>query len=87
MTNKIKWGLLVLVLAMTSCLSPRQITYIRDFEYDTDYPAKPAPELRVRPEDQSVRAVLLSFFQYLPLSQWRVASGRNSWSFFPSSCV
>lgn len=52
MTNKIKWGLLVLVLAMTSCLSPRQITYIRDFEYDTDYPAKPAPELRVRPEDQ-----------------------------------
>ena len=52
MTNKIKWGLLVLVLAMTSCLNPRQITYIRDFEYDTDYPAKPAPELRVRPEDQ-----------------------------------
>ena len=52
MTNRIKWGLLVLVMAATACVSPSQITYIRDFEYDKDYPAKPAPELRVRPEDE-----------------------------------
>ena len=52
MNKKVLWGLLLLVVAATSCVSPRQITYIRDFEYDKDYPAKPAPELRVRPEDE-----------------------------------
>ena len=52
MKNKIKWAILTLALAATSCVTPSKITYIKDMEYNTDYPAKPAPELRIRPEDQ-----------------------------------
>ena len=52
MKNKIKWAILTLVLAATSCVTPSKITYLKDMEYNTDYPAKPAPELRIRPEDQ-----------------------------------
>ena len=52
MKNKIKWAFLTLALAATSCITPSKITYIKDMEYNTDYPAKPAPELRIRPEDQ-----------------------------------
>ena len=52
MKNKIKWAFLTLALAATSCVTPSKITYLKDMEYNYDYPAKPAPELRIRPEDQ-----------------------------------
>lgn len=52
MENKIKWALLALAFAITSCVSPSKITYIKDMEYGQVYSAKPAPELRVRPEDE-----------------------------------
>ena len=52
MKNKIKWAILALAFAVTSCITPSKITYLKDMEYGQVYSAKPAPELRVRPEDQ-----------------------------------
>ena len=52
MKNKIKWAILALAFAVTSCVTPSKITYLKDMEYGQVYSAKPAPELRVRPEDQ-----------------------------------
>lgn len=52
MKNKIKWAFLALAFAVTSCVTPSKITYLKDMVYDQVYSAKPAPELRVRPEDQ-----------------------------------
>ena len=52
MKNKIKWAILALAFAVTSCITPSKITYLKDMEYGQVYSAKPAPEIRIRPEDQ-----------------------------------
>lgn len=51
MKRTIKWSLLALVLMVSACVTPSQITYIKDMEYGKDYPAKPAPELRIQQQD------------------------------------
>lgn len=52
MKSPIKLSLLALVLSVSACVTPSQITYIKDMEYGKDYPAKPAPELRVQQMDR-----------------------------------
>ncbi|MBQ3766756.1 MAG: polysaccharide biosynthesis/export family protein [Bacteroidales bacterium] len=52
MKRTIKWSLLALVLSVSACVTPSQITYIKDMEYGKDYPAKPAPELKVQQMDR-----------------------------------
>lgn len=52
MKRTIKWALLALVLSVSACVTPSQITYIKDMEYGKDYPAKPAPELHVQQMDR-----------------------------------
>lgn len=52
MKSLIKLSLLALVLSVSACVTPSQITYIKDMEYGKDYPAKPAPELRVQQMDR-----------------------------------
>ena len=51
MKSPIKLSLLALVLSVSACVTPSQITYIKDMEYGKEYPAKPAPELRVQQMD------------------------------------
>lgn len=46
-------GLLTLfVLLATSCTTPRTLGYLLDMEYNHDYPAIPAPELKMQKEDR-----------------------------------
>ena len=52
MKNTIKLSLALLVLSVSACVTPSQITYIKDMEYGKDYPAKPAPELHVQKQDR-----------------------------------
>lgn len=52
MKKTIKLSLAVLVLSVSACITPSQITYIKDMEYGRDYPAKPAPEIRVQQADR-----------------------------------
>lgn len=52
MKSLIKLSLLALVLSVSACVTPSQITYIKDMEYGKEYPAKPAPELRVQQMDR-----------------------------------
>jgi polysaccharide export outer membrane protein len=52
MKRTIKWSLIALVLSVSACVTPSQITYIKDMEYGKEYPAKPAPELRVQQMDR-----------------------------------
>lgn len=51
MKSPIKLSLLALVLSVSACVTPSQITYIKDMEYGKEYPAKPAPELKVQQMD------------------------------------
>ena len=51
MKRTIKWSLIALVLLVSACVTPSQITYIKDMEYGKDYPARPAPELRIQQQD------------------------------------
>ena len=45
--NRFGWALgLALLLMLASCTTPRTLGYLLDMEYNHDYPAKPAPELR-----------------------------------------
>lgn len=44
--------LTLLVLLVSSCTTPRTLGYLLDMEYDKDYPATPAPELKMQPEDR-----------------------------------
>ena len=47
-------SLLTAVLAvalLASCATSKQITILRDIEYDTPYPAKPVPDLTIQPGD------------------------------------
>lgn len=52
MKNTIKLSLALLVLSVSACITPSQITYIKDMEYGKDYPAKPAPELHIQKQDR-----------------------------------
>lgn len=52
MRTPIKLSLLALVLSVSACVTPSQITYIKDMEYGKDYPAKPAPELHIQQQDR-----------------------------------
>ena len=52
MKRTVELVLLAVVLSVSACVSPSQITYIKDMQYGRDYPAKPAPELRVQIGDR-----------------------------------
>ena len=52
MKSTIKLSLIALVLSVSACVTPSQITYIKDMEYGKDYPAKPAPELHIQKQDR-----------------------------------
>lgn len=52
MKSTVKLTLLAVILSVSACVTPSQITYIKDMEYGRDYPAKPAPELRVQQQDR-----------------------------------
>ena len=41
----------IALLAMLSCTTARQMSYLMDMAYNTDYPVKPAPELVIQPDD------------------------------------
>ena len=41
-----------LLLASASCTTPRSLGYLLDMEYNKDYPAIPAPELKMQKEDR-----------------------------------
>lgn len=43
---------LFLLLASASCTTPRTLGYLLDMEYNKDYPAIPAPELKMQKEDR-----------------------------------
>ena len=47
-------GLLALLLLLTavSCTTSRTLGYLLDMEYNKDYPATPAPELKMQKEDR-----------------------------------
>lgn len=46
-------GLLTLLVLLTaSCTTPRTLGYLLDMEYNHDYPAIPAPELKIQIEDR-----------------------------------
>ena len=44
--------ILLLMLSTVSCTTPRTLGYLLDMEYNKDYPAKPAPELKIQKEDR-----------------------------------
>ena len=52
MKRTVELVLLAVVLSVSACVSPSQITYIKDMQYGRDYPAKPAPELHVQKQDR-----------------------------------
>ena len=39
------------MLALVSCTTARQMSYLMDMAYNTDYPVTPAPELVIQPDD------------------------------------
>lgn len=39
------------MLALVSCTTARQMSYLTDMAYNTDYPVSPAPELVIQPDD------------------------------------
>lgn len=44
--------LIFFVLLTASCTTPRTLGYLLDMEYNKDYPAAPAPELKMQKEDR-----------------------------------
>ncbi len=52
MKRTVELALIVIALSVSACVTPSQITYIKDMEYGKDYPARPAPELRVQKQDR-----------------------------------
>ena len=52
MKRTVELVLLAVVLSVSACVAPSQITYIKDMEYGRDYPAKPAPELHIQKQDR-----------------------------------
>ena len=41
----------IAMLALVSCTTARQMSYLTDMAYNTDYPVTPAPELVIQPDD------------------------------------
>ncbi len=41
----------ITLLALVSCTTAKQMSYLTDMAYNTDYPVSPAPELVVQPDD------------------------------------
>ena len=55
MNNRNRFGglmVIALLLMLASCTTPRTLGYLLDMEYNKDYPARPAPELKIQPEDR-----------------------------------
>lgn len=52
MKRTVELVLLAVALSVSACVTPSQITYIKDMEYGKDYPARPAPELHVQKQDR-----------------------------------
>lgn len=55
MNNRNRFGGLMaiaLLLMLASCATPRTLGYLLDMEYNKDYPARPAPELKMQKEDR-----------------------------------
>lgn len=52
MKRTVELALIVIALSVSACVTPSQITYIKDMNYGVDYPAKPAPELHVQKQDR-----------------------------------
>jgi polysaccharide export outer membrane protein len=51
--SRLGWPLVItLLLMLASCTTPRTLGYLLDMEYNRDYPARPAPELVLQPEDR-----------------------------------
>lgn len=42
---------LIIMLSVLSCTTAKQMSYLVDMAYGTDYPAPPAPELVIQPDD------------------------------------
>lgn len=51
-TRNLLGMLTLLVLLAASCTTPRTLGYLLDMEYNKDYPAIPAPELKMQKEDR-----------------------------------
>ena len=41
----------IVLLTMLSCTTAKQMSYLMDMAYNTDYPVTPAPELVIQPDD------------------------------------
>ena len=55
MNNRNRFGglmVIALLLMLASCTTPRTLGYLLDMEYNKDYPAMPAPELKMQKEDR-----------------------------------
>ena len=52
MRKRISLAILAVGLAAVSCVTPYNMAYIRDLEYNHPYDAKPAPELRLQTGDR-----------------------------------
>ena len=55
MNNRNRFGglmVIALLLMLASCTTPRTLGYLLDMEYNKDYPALPAPELKMQKEDR-----------------------------------
>lgn len=51
--NRLGWLPVILLLVMAaSCTTPRTLGYLLDMEYNKEYPAAPAPELKMQKEDR-----------------------------------
>lgn len=48
---KLKWTLCVLAFAALSCATPKDISYVRDLEYNLVEQASPAPDLKMQVHD------------------------------------
>ena len=51
-TSIIRGLILAMVVLPVSCTTPARIGYLRDLEYNTEYAARPAPELKLKVDDQ-----------------------------------
>ena len=51
MKTKLSLFLLGSLLMLASCATPATLGYLRDMEYDVDYQASKAPELKLQSED------------------------------------
>ena len=52
MKHSYKWAPVgIAALILTACATPKSLSYLLDMEYGRDYPAPPAPELVIQPDD------------------------------------